>query len=163
MACGFSSQKMSKHEREVFPEYSSPKSKSMQYIKLRNHVCAKWMEDITRFLTKEEACHGLSEQQIAIVGYIYDYLNRYGFINFGKLKPRKYTLAEMKIRTENSKKTIVVCGAGIAGIAAANRLKSFGYNVVVLEAKNRLGGRIWTHNFGNTFVDIGASIITGLG
>jgi len=153
---------MTNHEREMFPEYSSPKSKTMQYIKLRNHICAKWRKDITKFLTKEEACRGLSEHQIAIVSYIYDYLNRYGFINFGKLKPRIYSLTEKRIRTENSKKKIVVCGAGIAGIAAANRLKSFGYNVVVLEARSRLGGRICTKKFENTFVDIGASIITGL-
>jgi monoamine oxidase len=49
-----------------------------------------------------------------------------------------------------SKKTkIVIVGAGAAGIAAASKLLKNGLNdFVILEANNRIGGRIHTVNFG---------------
>ncbi|ACB76745.1 flavin monoamine oxidase family protein [Opitutus terrae] len=40
---------------------------------------------------------------------------------------------------------VVVIGAGAAGMAAAATLARGGAQVVVLEARDRLGGRIWTH------------------
>ena len=39
---------------------------------------------------------------------------------------------------------VVVIGAGIAGLAAAHALVQAGYRVRVLEARDRIGGRIWT-------------------
>lgn len=54
-------------------------------------------------------------------------------------------------------KRIVVIGAGASGIAAATRLIFAGFkNVVVLEAENRLGGRICTIPFGANVLDMGA-------
>jgi len=57
-----------------------------------------------------------------------------------------------------------VIGAGIAGLAAASELRASGFeNVVVLEARDRIGGRIWTANLGGTVpVDLGASWIHGV-
>jgi monoamine oxidase len=43
-----------------------------------------------------------------------------------------------------SGKTVVVLGAGIAGLVSAYELQQAGYNVTVLEARNRVGGRAWT-------------------
>lgn len=54
-------------------------------------------------------------------------------------------------------KKVVVVGAGAAGIAAATKLVSNGFkNVTVLEAENRIGGRINTVPFGANVVDMGA-------
>ena len=39
---------------------------------------------------------------------------------------------------------IVVVGGGFAGLAAAHELIAAGYDVTVLEARNRVGGRSWT-------------------
>lgn len=57
---------------------------------------------------------------------------------------------------------VVVVGAGIAGLAAARRLRSEGYKVLVLEARERIGGRVWTdRTWEDAPVDLGASWIHG--
>jgi monoamine oxidase len=43
-----------------------------------------------------------------------------------------------------SKKTIVILGAGISGLAAGLELKRAGHRVNILEARNRPGGRVYT-------------------
>jgi monoamine oxidase len=40
---------------------------------------------------------------------------------------------------------VCVVGAGYAGLTCARRLRQGGKSVVVLEARDRIGGRIWTH------------------
>ncbi|MGH9015683.1 MAG: FAD-dependent oxidoreductase [Acidimicrobiia bacterium] len=41
---------------------------------------------------------------------------------------------------------VCVVGAGYAGLTAARRLSQSAKSVVVLEARDRVGGRIWTHH-----------------
>ena len=56
---------------------------------------------------------------------------------------------------------VLIIGAGAAGLGAARQLKAFGFEVTVLEARSRLGGRVCTSDsLGH--VDLGASIVTGL-
>jgi monoamine oxidase len=47
-------------------------------------------------------------------------------------------------RGSGSGKSVVVLGAGIAGLVAAYELQLAGYGVTVLEARDRVGGRVWT-------------------
>lgn len=56
---------------------------------------------------------------------------------------------------------VAVVGAGAAGIAAAAALRQAGADVVVLEARTRLGGRIWTSDALGVPVDLGAAWIHG--
>lgn len=46
--------------------------------------------------------------------------------------------------------SVVILGAGIAGLASAYELKKAGYAVTVLEARDRVGGRNWTVRRGST-------------
>ncbi|MYE24045.1 MAG: NAD(P)-binding protein [Gammaproteobacteria bacterium] len=59
---------------------------------------------------------------------------------------------------------VVIVGAGIAGLAAAAELRANGFvNVVVLEARVRIGGRVWTDTIGGGIpIDLGASWIHGV-
>ncbi|KAK4768686.1 hypothetical protein SAY87_003827 [Trapa incisa] len=60
-------------------------------------------------------------------------------------------------------KRIIVIGAGPAGLTAARHLKRQGFSVTVLEARSRIGGRVYTdHSSLSVPVDLGASIITGV-
>jgi len=56
----------------------------------------------------------------------------------------------------------IVIGAGIAGVTAARLLQAGGQRVVVLEARDRVGGRMWTDRTAGFSVDRGASWIHGL-
>ncbi|XP_055838192.1 spermine oxidase-like [Episyrphus balteatus] len=52
---------------------------------------------------------------------------------------------------------IVIIGAGTSGIAAATKLLELGFQkVLVIEAENRIGGRIHTIPFGDNVIDLGA-------
>ena len=54
---------------------------------------------------------------------------------------------------------VLVIGAGMAGLAAARQLASRGYEVLVLEGRQRIGGRIWTDRTHGRPVELGASWI----
>lgn len=52
---------------------------------------------------------------------------------------------------------VVVVGAGMAGLTAAHALDAAGHEVVVLEARDRIGGRIHTVDVGGVRLDEGAA------
>lgn len=57
---------------------------------------------------------------------------------------------------------VIVIGAGISGLAAARELVDAGRSVLVLEARDRIGGRIWTDRSLGLPLDLGASWIHGV-
>ncbi|KAF9618912.1 hypothetical protein IFM89_002907 [Coptis chinensis] len=94
------------------------------------------------------------------------------FVGFKKIKESQGIQAiaadsseainEMQCDSEIRKRIIVV-GAGPAGLTAARHLQRQGFSVTILEARNRLGGRVYTDRSSLSVpVDLGASIITGV-
>jgi monoamine oxidase len=58
-------------------------------------------------------------------------------------------------------KTVTVVGAGFAGLMAASWLRDNGFDVTVLEARDRVGGRVWSvHDFvADRIIERGAELI----
>ena len=55
---------------------------------------------------------------------------------------------------------VVVAGAGLAGLAAADELGRAGHEVTVFEARDRVGGRVWSRRLANgALVEMGAEYI----
>jgi monoamine oxidase len=55
---------------------------------------------------------------------------------------------------------VIIVGAGYSGLSAARLLKSAGKKVLVLEARDRVGGRVHTKHFENgQYIDLGAQWI----
>ena len=54
---------------------------------------------------------------------------------------------------------MVVVGAGLAGLACADELRKAGREVVVLEARDRVGGRVWTREVAGVPIELGGTFI----
>ena len=55
---------------------------------------------------------------------------------------------------------VVIVGAGAAGLTTANELKKAGLSVAVLEARDRVGGRLWTDVIDGAMLEIGGQWIS---
>jgi len=60
-----------------------------------------------------------------------------------------------------SKDDVIVIGAGMAGLTAARALAEAGLRVLVVEAQDRVGGRILTRHVGSEAIELGAEFIHG--
>ena len=58
-------------------------------------------------------------------------------------------------------KRVLVVGAGMAGLCAARELAEAGRHVLVLEARDRVGGRIRTHRDQGEIAELGAEFVHG--
>ncbi|KAK3681429.1 hypothetical protein B0T22DRAFT_473404 [Podospora appendiculata] len=69
---------------------------------------------------------------------------------------------QKETRNSTKKLHIGVIGAGVSGLRAADILLRHGFQVTILEARNRLGGRVHQERLPNGhFIDIGANWIHG--
>jgi Monoamine oxidase len=55
---------------------------------------------------------------------------------------------------------VVVIGAGASGLTAATELKKAGLSVAVLEARDRVGGRLWTDDIDGATLEIGGQWVS---
>ena len=61
---------------------------------------------------------------------------------------------------EKIERDVAVIGAGVTGLTAAHRLSAAGKSVVVLEARNRVGGRLWTDVIDGQMREIGGQWVS---
>lgn len=59
----------------------------------------------------------------------------------------------------NQAQDVIVVGAGLAGLTAARELRHAGRRVLVLEARDRLGGRTFTSQFAGNEVELGGGFV----
>ncbi len=63
----------------------------------------------------------------------------------------------------SSNADVIILGAGVAGLSAAIELAQAGLSVTILEARNRIGGRILTrYDSDRTPIELGAEFVHGL-
>lgn len=131
------------------------------YIVVRNHILARWRANVRSFLSKSQIRETVSSDYDHLISRAYDFLSEQGYINFGVSPAIRAQLPE-----EHEKGSVVIVGAGLAGLAAARQLLSFGFKVLVLEGRDRPGGRVYTMKMGKkgsfAAVDLGGSVITGI-
>ncbi|KAK9700294.1 hypothetical protein RND81_08G230100 [Saponaria officinalis] len=64
----------------------------------------------------------------------------------------------------SKRSSVIIVGAGVSGISAAKHLAENGLeDIVILEASDRIGGRMRKQAFGGVWVEVGAGWIAGVG
>lgn len=152
-------EKMTSGEEACFPDIIKTGLIAQRvFLNIRNRCLQMWLNDPKTQLTHENAIANMEKPfdgDPALIKRIHAYLQRHGFVNFGIFKRLK------PIPTKKLAKVIVI-GAGISGLAAAQQLQQFGMEVIVLEATDRVGGRIATFRKNNYCADLGAMVVTGI-
>ncbi|XP_026733503.1 lysine-specific histone demethylase 1A-like isoform X1 [Trichoplusia ni] len=153
--------KMSSLEAECFSDLVGPSSHT--FVQIRNRILKLWFEDPKKQLTQELAVQKMEAPyngDPALVMRTHAFLERHGFINYGIYE--RTTPIPTPPKGKQRPKVIII-GAGVSGLAAARQLLSFGCEVVILEGRDRVGGRIVTYRKGPYVADLGAMVVTGLG
>ncbi|KAG5581438.1 hypothetical protein H5410_052065 [Solanum commersonii] len=104
----------------------------------------------------EECRRLLSELEISMMHICADHLAKLGRMQLDEDLDM--------ISAEPSKGRVIVIGARLAGLAAARKLMSFGFEVTVFEGRKRVGGRVYKKDGrGNkvTTADLGGIVLTG--
>lgn len=158
------------------------------YLNIRNAILRLWTRNPLVAVTKAEAAGCARESRYFNMSQVaYKWLVRNGYINYGcvELQSTAGTIPRVKARG-GKRRTIVVVGAGVAGLGCARQLEGLiaqlgeqwtnggerPPRVVVLEGRRRIGGRVYSHPLNNqtnstlppglrSTVEMGAQIITG--
>src|SRR5947209_9996577 len=69
-----------------------------------------------------------------------------------------------RIKVQMSSPDVLIVGAGVAGLSAAIEVANAGLRVTILEARDRVGGRVFTQRdlALNHAVELGAEFVHGL-
>lgn len=133
------------------------------YCLVRNSTVAKWRRDVSKPVTLSQARADIGQRYHGLVPLAHRFLVRHGYINFGLAKGPLLTSRGCEAAARRS---VLVVGAGFAGISAARKLQESGFRVLVVEARGRPGGRVYSkvlsHGRSRATVDMGGSVITGI-
>ncbi|KAH7408264.1 flavin-containing amine oxidoreductase-domain containing protein [Phaeosphaeria sp. MPI-PUGE-AT-0046c] len=158
------------------------------YLNIRNAVLRLWHRNPLVHVSPEEAAGCTRDRRyFGLANVAYQWLLRNGYINFGCVEVPNTANAAPKTKNKSTRRTIVVVGAGMSGLGCARQMEGlfaqFGSElakdgsehppkIIVLEARPRIGGRVYSHPFldqsGSTLprghrctAEMGAQIVTG--
>lgn len=158
------------------------------YLNIRNGILRLWVRNPQIAVTREEGIGCAKDTRwFDVASVCFDWLVRRGYINYGcvEIRQSKSSVSQAQPR---KRRTVVVIGAGFSGLGCARQLEGLfkQYSkrfremgeepprVVVLEGRNRVGGRVYSRAFetlpttapgvmrGRRFTaEMGGMIITG--
>lgn len=141
------------------------------YLVVRNHVLRRWRDEPNAYASVEHACSWFRPRFRALVHCAHRFLTTTGLINFGVGFTSNYLDDVDRSAWGATRGAVVVVGAGLAGLQCARQLLSFGHRVVVVEARDRPGGRVFTKKLSGVdartskkheaVAETGGSIVTG--
>nr|HQU86490.1 FAD-dependent oxidoreductase [Pyrinomonadaceae bacterium] len=70
-----------------------------------------------------------------------DFLKILGAVSVGT------ALSTNRVFAQKAQKSCLIIGAGFSGLSAAFKLKNSGWKVTILEARDRIGGRVFSYSF----------------
>ncbi|XP_077209162.1 lysine-specific histone demethylase 2 [Paroedura picta] len=145
-----------------FPEYSRDPT---MYLALRNLILALWYTNCKEPLTAQKCTNFIIVRGLVRIRCVREterilhFMTRKGLINTGILSVNP---DQPLLPKDYHNKSVIVVGAGPAGLAAARQLHNFGIKVLLLEAKERIGGRVWDDkSFKGITIGKGAQIVNG--
>ncbi|ERN14660.1 lysine-specific histone demethylase 1 homolog 1 [Amborella trichopoda] len=158
---GFPTDSLTEEEIEAGVVCPLGGSEQANYIVVRNHILSLWRANVKAWLTKDQAMESIRKEHSALVDSAYTFLLRHGFVNFGLSPSKPEPMHQPRARGH-----VLVIGAGLSGLAASKQLITLGFRVLILEGRNRPGGRVHTKRMsGNDIVaaaDLGGSVLTGI-
>jgi hypothetical protein len=157
------------------------------YLNIRNGILRLWVRNPLVSVSKEEAAGCAKDARFFDLAHTsYRWLVRNGYINFGCVEVPHAGVLNPKRKSIPRQRTIVVVGAGMAGLSCARQLdglfaqlgdhwtdvEELPPKVIVLEGRKRVGGRVYSHplreqvpdslpNGLRNTAEMGAQIITG--
>lgn len=157
------------------------------YLNIRNAILRIWHRNPLVYVSLEEAVGCARDKRyFGLANVAYLWLLRNGYINFGCVEVPDTAKPVSRSKAKGPRQTIVVVGAGMSGLGCARHLEGLfaqlGDNlskegerppkVIVLEARPRIGGRVYSHPFLNQSnstlapgyrctAEMGAQIVTG--
>ncbi|EDV96595.1 possible lysine-specific histone demethylase 1 [Drosophila grimshawi] len=151
--------KMTPNEEACFPDISRSGILGHRvFLNIRNSILHMWVDNPKVQLTFDNVLKRLPppfDSDPNLVRRVHSFLERHGFINFGIFK----RLSPIPVKKLGK---VIVIGAGISGLAVGQQLQQFGMDVIVLEARDRVGGRIATFRKNSYIADLGAMVVTGV-
>ena len=167
---GFPIWELSKHEKIFLPstEMWQRRETVNQYCDVRNHILSTWVENPRELLSRDRAHQNIKHEYSSLVDQAWTFLTVFGHINYAALNAAQ-TEERIDLDFDADYGTVVVIGAGLAGLAAATQLVKLGHRVVILEGRSRAGGRIQSERLRGThkgeeitgMADLGGSVLYG--
>lgn len=152
IAAGLPPHSLADFERTCGALPESLRRKTARVCAIRNHMLHRASRAPAKYLTLAEAVKGLHANfqrqpseggEAADAAAVYECLCHHGHLNWGVLDGQRPRLGGGGL-VATRRRRVVVIGAGAAGLAAARQLHNLGHEVIVLEARERTGGRVHT-------------------